>query len=117
MSADAPRCEAAENWRKEETMRNRVAATLITLVLLLSHIASAHALTNGWNFVRAYNCYGSNSGGVDFLQIFPTTGGFLQTTDPVVITSVAPLCSSGDGFYVYLNGNIWIAISIYPFIK
>jgi hypothetical protein len=95
-------------------MRNRIAATLIALAISMSYIAGAHALTNGWNFIRAYNCYGSSSAG---LIIFPTTGGSLQTTDAVVITSMAPFCASGDGFFVYMNGNLWLAISIYPSIR
>jgi hypothetical protein len=104
-------------------MRKRTVATLIALAWLLTtgpqvlDAGVAQHLAQGWNFLRAYNCYGQNVNGVDYLQIFPTTGGFLETTDGVVIAAMAPLCASGDGFYAYISGNSWIAISIYPSIK
>jgi hypothetical protein len=104
-------------------MRKRTVASLIALSWLL--ITGPPALANGvaqqlvqgWNFLRAYNCFGLNNAGVDILQIFPTTGGFLETSDGVVIAAMAPLCASGDGFYAYVSGNIWLYISIYPSIK
>jgi hypothetical protein len=98
-------------------MRNLVAATLIALALSMSHIAGAHAFTNGWNFVRAFNCLGIQQNGVDTLFVYPTTGGVLATIDSTTITAIAPLCTTGDGFYVYLNGTIWNGISVYPSIK
>ena len=98
-------------------MGNRVTAILIGVLLAISHIDGANAFTNGWNFIRAYNCLGLQVGGVDTLYVFPTTGGTLTTTDGITITAIAPLCTSGDGFYVYLNGTIWNGVSVYPSIK
>jgi hypothetical protein len=99
-------------------MKNRaLAATLIALALLMTHIAGAHAFTNGWNFIRVFNCLGFQQNGVDYLVIYPTTGGSIFTTDPTTITAVAPLCVSGDGFYINLNGTIWNGVSVYPSIR
>ena len=66
-------------------MRKAVAATLIALALSMSHIAGAQALTNGWNFIRAYNCAGGPVFGVDIVFVYPTTGGTLFTTDAITI--------------------------------
>jgi hypothetical protein len=95
----------------------RVAATVIALTLSMAQIATAHALTNGWNFIRAYNCLGIQLSGIDTMFVYPTTGGVLTTTDPTTITAIAPLCISGDGFFVYLNGAIWNGVSVYPSIR
>ena len=95
-----------------------VAATLIVLALLMSHIAGAQALTNGWNFIRAYNCLGIQSGGVDYLFVYPSPGSQpLSTTDATTITAIAPLCVSGDGFFVYFNGVFWNGVSVYVSIR
>ena len=109
-----PRCELQ---LKRETMRNRIVATLIALAISISHIAGAQAFTNGWNFIRAYNCLGIQVNGVDTVFVYPTTGGVLTTVDSTTITAIAPLCTSGDGFYVFLNGSIWNGISVYPSIR
>jgi len=98
-------------------MRNRVAATLLALALSMSHIAGAHAFVLGWNFLRAYNCLGFESGGVNYLFIYPTIGGDLFTTDAVSISLLAPLCASGDGFFIYNTGTAWTQVSIYPAIR
>jgi hypothetical protein len=117
----SPRCERADpeprNPSKEETMRNRIAGTLTALALSMSPIAGAQAFTNGWNFIGAGNCAGGPAFGTDFVFIYPTTGGQLSTTDAVTVSLIAPLCASGDGFYVFLNGTNWIATSVYPGIK
>jgi hypothetical protein len=97
-------------------MKRRTLTTLIALALLMIHIAGAHA-ASAWYFIRAYNCLGLQNGGVDTLYVYPTTGGQLTTTDPTTIVALAPLCVSGDGFYVYLNGTIWNGVSVYPSIK
>jgi hypothetical protein len=94
-----------------------LSATLTALVLLMSHIAGAQALTNGWNFIRAYNCSSGPAFGVDYLFVYPAAGGALVTTDSITITVLAPLCASGDGFYVYLNGTNWTGTSVYPSIR
>ena len=70
---------------KEETMRNRIAATLIALALSMSHIAGAQAFTNGWNFIRPSNCLGGPAVGLDFVFVYPITGGTLFTTDAITI--------------------------------
>jgi hypothetical protein len=98
-------------------MKTRAAATLIGLALLMSHIADARAFVLGWNFLRAYDCFGYESSGVNYLYIYPTTGGSLVTTDAVAISLLAPLCASGDGFYIYNTGTAWIYISVYPSMK
>jgi hypothetical protein len=98
-------------------MKKRTAAILIALATLISNIDSARALTNGWNFIRVYNCFGIQLNGVDTMFVYPTTGGTLTTTDSTTITAIAPLCISGDGFFVYLTGNIWNGVSVYPSIK
>ena len=99
-------------------MRKVVAATLVALALSMSDIVGAHAFTNGWNFIRAYNCLGIQYGGVDYLFVYPSPGSQpLSTTDPTTITAIAPLCVSGDGFFVYLNGGIWDGVSVYPSIR
>jgi hypothetical protein len=98
-------------------MRNRIAATLTALAFLMSHIAGAQAFTNGWNFIHAANCAGGPVFGVDFVFVYPTTGGTLFTTDAVTVSLIAPLCANGDGFYVYLNGTTWIGTSVYPGLK
>jgi hypothetical protein len=93
-------------------MRNRVSAAFIALALSMSHIASAHAFVLGWNFLRAYNCVGFESGGANYLYIYPTTGGLLFTMDAVSISLLAPLCASGDGFFIYNTGTAWTQVSI-----
>jgi hypothetical protein len=93
-------------------MAKRVTAILIGVLLSISHIDGAYALTNGWNFIL-----GLQVSGVDTMFVYPTTGGVLTTTDPTTITAIAPLCISGDGFFVYLNGTIWNGVSVYPSIK
>ena len=98
-------------------MRKAVAATLIALALSMSHIAGAQAFTNGWNFIRPSNCLGGPAVGLDFVFVYPITGGTLFTTDSVTVSLLAPLCASGDGFYVLLNGTTWTATSVYPSIK
>ena len=75
-------------------MRKGIAATLIALALSMSHIAGAHAFVLGWNFLRANSCLGFESDGVNYLFIYPTTGGNLFTTDTVSISLLAPLCAS-----------------------
>jgi hypothetical protein len=102
---------------KRETMRTRIAATLIALAISMSHIASVQALTNGWNFIHANNCGGGPAFGVDFVFVYPTTGGTLFTTDAVTVSLIAPLCASGQGFFVYLNGTDWVATSVYPSVR
>ena len=82
-------------------MRKGIAATLIALALSMSHIAGAHAFVLGWNFLRANSCLGFESDGVNYLFIYPTTGGNLLTTDAVSISLLTPLCASGDGFFIY----------------
>ena len=53
-------------------MKNRtLKATLTALALLMSHIAGAQAFTNGWNFIKPYNCLGLQVNGVDTLYIYP----------------------------------------------
>jgi hypothetical protein len=94
-----------------------LAGTLIALALLMSPIAGAQAFTNGWNFIRPYNCLGGPLVGLDFVIVYPTTGGSLVTSDAVTVSLIAPLCASGQGFYVYLNGNNWTATSVYPGIR
>jgi hypothetical protein len=96
-------------------MIKKIAVALVAAVLLMSTIPGARA--DGWNFIKAYNCYEYRFGGLDYLYITPTTGGFILTNDPTTITVVAPLCASGDGFYVYLSGTIWNGVSVYPPIK
>ena len=99
-------------------MRNRIAATLIALALSMSFIAGAQAFTNGWNFNRPYNCYGGPALGTNFVFVQDIiTGGTLFTTDSVTVSLLAPLCASGDGFFVYLNGTNWTGTSVYPGIK
>jgi hypothetical protein len=105
-------------------MKTRAAAVLIALVWLISHIAEAQAYNYvvGWNFIRAYNCYGFQSGGVDFMYIYPDTLNTpIFTSDPTTITALAPLCVNGDGFFVFLQivaGKIiWNGVSVYPSIK
>lgn len=93
------------------------AAALIALALFMSHIASAHAFNIGWNFIRANNCLGLQFEGVDYFYIYPTTGGELVTIDPIAITALAPLCASGDGFFIYWTGTTWNGVSVYPSIK
>jgi hypothetical protein len=55
-------------------MKQKTVVTLITLSWLMSHIAGAQAYTYvlGWNFIRAYNCYGFQSGGVDYMYTIQT---------------------------------------------
>lgn len=99
-------------------MKNRtLAATLTAVVLLMSHIVGAQAFTNGWNFIKPFNCLGGPVVGVDFVFVYPITGGTLFTTDAVTVSLIAPLCANGDGFYVYLNGTDWIGTSVYPSIR
>jgi hypothetical protein len=99
-------------------MRNRIVATLIALAISMSYIAGAQAFTNGWNFIRPYNCYGGPALGTNFVFVQDIiTGGTLFTTDSVTVSLLAPLCASGDGFYVLLNGTTWTATSVYPSIR
>jgi hypothetical protein len=105
-------------------MKQKTVVTLITLSWLMSHIAGAQAYTYvlGWNFIRAYNCYGFQSGGVDYMYIYPdATSRPIFTSDPTTITALAPLCASGDGFYINLQGSaqnpVWNGVSVYPSIR
>ena len=98
-------------------MRNTIVAALIALAISMSHIAGAQAFTNGWNFIRPANCLGGPLVGLNFVYVYPATGGTLVTTDPVTVALIAPLCASGDGFYVNLNGTNWISTSVWASIK
>jgi hypothetical protein len=98
-------------------MRNRIAATLIALALSMSFIAGAQAFTNGWNFIRPYNCVGGPLVGTNIVFVYDAIGDTLITTDAVTVSLIAPLCASGDGFFVYLNGTSWTATSVYPSIR
>ena len=99
-------------------MKHRtLAATLTALALLMSPIDGAQAFTNGWNFIRAQNCGGGPLFGLDFIFIYPATGGTLVTTDAITISLLAPLCASGQGFYVYINGTNWTGTSVYPSVR
>jgi len=105
-------------------MKTKAAATLIALAWLISHITGAQAYNYvvGWNFIRPYNCLGFQSGGVDFMYIYPDTLNTpIATSDPTAITALAPLCVSGAGFYINLQivaGQIvWNGVSVYPSIK
>ena len=98
-------------------MRNRIAGAFIAVAISMSHIAGAWAFTNGWNFIRPFNCGGGPVFGTDVIFIQPVTGGTLVTTDAVTVSLLAPLCASGQGFYVYLNGTNWVGTSVYPSIR
>lgn len=96
----------------------KIAVMLIAALLFMFNIGSASAtLFSGWNFIRPTNCLGFQSGGVDYLYVFTITSDQISTTDPITITSIAPFCASGRGFYIYWTGSAWTAVSIYPSIQ
>ena len=68
----------------------------------------------GWNFIAPSSCYGFVSGGVNYLIIYPTIGGFLITSDIVAITTATPYCVSGGSFYIYWNGTAWTQTVLLP---
>jgi hypothetical protein len=105
-------------------VKKKISATLIALAWLISDIAGAQAYNYvlGWNFIRPYNCLGLQSGGVDFMYIYPDTLNTpIFTSDPTTITAIAPLCESGDGFFVNLQNVagkvVWNGVSVFPSIK
>ena len=96
----------------------KIAIMLIAAMLLMFNEGSASAtLFSGWNFIIPFNCLGVQSGGMDYLHVFTIAGDQIVTTDPTAIAAVAPLCASGNGFYIYWTGSAWTAVSIYPSIK
>jgi len=96
----------------------KIAAALVAAVLLMSNISDAcAAFVIGWNFIRPLNCLEVPTASVDYLYVYPTTGGVLFTIDLTTITLIAPLCASGDGFYIYWTGTGWTDVSVYASIK
>jgi hypothetical protein len=82
-------------------MKRIFAIPLMALALLVSYMASAHALPVGWSVVRPSYCLGYQSGGVDYLNIYNPDGSYVYTNDSVAVTSAVPFCASGYPFYVY----------------
>jgi hypothetical protein len=97
-------------------MKRRIAATLIALACLLISNSAGAVLVNGWNFFRPYNCYGVQSGGVDYLYVVSISFDVLLTSDSTTITALAGPCETGHAFYVYLTGGVWNGVSVYPSI-
>ena len=93
-------------------------STLLVASLLVSSPNPARALTVGWNLVRISYCYGSQSNGIDFLYVFPTTGGALFVTDAITLNAAAQFCANGNAFYAFVDGNGLVsAVTLYPGFK
>jgi hypothetical protein len=95
-------------------------ATLVAAVaaaLLIGGIGKAHAFTIGWNLIRVSACYAVSILGVDYLYVYPTTGGYLVTSDPIAVSAGAQFCANGNAFYAYWDGALWNGVVMVPGLK
>jgi hypothetical protein len=95
-------------------MRKLLVIAWFSGLVLIGSSSVAQAFVVGWNFIQAASCYGFNSGGVDFLVIYPTIGGALITSDVVSIVTATQYCANGNAFYAYWNGSSWSGIVLIP---
>jgi hypothetical protein len=96
-------------------MRKTLAIALLSVLALIGSSSFARAFVIGWNYIAPAACYGSIYNGVNYLIIYPASGGSLTTTDTVSITLAAPYCSRGGAFYVYSpDGSTWGATYLIP---
>lgn len=94
-----------------------LSAVLLALASLVGGSDRAHALTNGWNLIEISVCYGGATDGADYLYIYPKSGGYLYTLDPLLVTVVSNFCVNGNAFYAYLTGGSWNGVALYPGFK
>jgi hypothetical protein len=57
-------------------MKRAIIVALIAAASFFGGMSETDALDIGWNFIRVSGCYGLQSNGVDYLYIYPTTGGY-----------------------------------------
>ena len=99
-------------------MKRIFAIPLMALVLLVSYMTSAHAISLGWNVIRPTNCLGYQLGGLDYLFIYTAGGSYVYTYDSVMIVSAVPFCASGQPFYLYTPDGVHATlVSVYPGLK
>jgi len=98
-------------------MRQRIAMILIAAGLFIFNIGSANAFVVGWNLVRVSSCVGFQISGVDYLFVYPITGGVISTIDPTTIAAAAQFCANGNAFYIYFDGANWNGVLLYPGLR
>ena len=87
----------------------------LVLTLILGGARTADASTTVLIHILA--CSGSGASGVYTLVIYPTTGGFLITTDPITVAAAAQFCANGNAFYAVFDNGIWDGVILYPGLK
>ena len=89
----------------------------VPLVLTLIIGSSQRASASTSVLIHILACVGGGAGGADYLVIYPTTGGYLITTDPVSIAAGAQFCANGNAFYALFDNGIWDGVILYPGLK
>jgi hypothetical protein len=95
----------------------RAIALVIAAAFSVFDPGIAHAFNIGWNFIRVLDCVGYQIQGVDYLFIYPTTGGALVTADLGTINAAAQFCANGNAFYILWDGAAWNGVLIYPGLR
>ena len=98
-------------------MKKTIMVALIAAASFFGGMSNTNALVVGWNFIRVAGCYGLQANGVDYLYIYPTTGGYFFTFDSTTISAAAQFCANGNAFYIYWTGTTWNGVLIYPGLK
>jgi hypothetical protein len=98
-------------------MKKTIAVTLIVAASFIGGIGKADAFSIGWNLIRVAACYGVQISNIDYLYIYPTTGGYLLTSDLATVIAAAQFCANGNAFYIYWDGAAWNGVVLYPGLK
>ncbi|MFO1129688.1 MAG: hypothetical protein U1E66_14780 [Rhodospirillales bacterium] len=70
--------------------------------------SGAGSVATGWTLVTPSYCFQYQYSGLNYLYIYPTSGGYFWTTEPELISSFAEYCGYGSLFYAYSsNGSNW----------
>ncbi|MFO1152818.1 MAG: hypothetical protein U1E42_03995 [Rhodospirillales bacterium] len=70
--------------------------------------SGAGSVATGWTLVTPSYCFQYQYSGVNYLYIYPTSGGYFWTSEPELIASFSELCAYGSLFYAYSSsGTSW----------
>ena len=72
-------------------------------------------LVNGWNLIHIQDCYASSVNGIQFINIYSTTGETIPIVNQFDVGTAAKFCADGNAFYVlYQAPSSFQAFAFYP---